>query len=71
VFGWLPPTAPYVMLVRQTLGSPTTVEVAGSLVLMLVAIVGATLLAARLYRGGILQLGARVRFAEAWRGESS
>jgi ABC-2 type transport system permease protein len=71
VFGWLPPTAPYVMLVRQTLGSPTALEVTGSLVLMLVAIVGATLLAARLYRGGILQLGARVRVADAWRGETS
>jgi ABC-2 type transport system permease protein len=70
VFGWLPPTAPYVMLVRQTLGTPTAVEVAGSLVLMVAAIVGATLLAARLYRGGILRLGARVRFSEAWRGES-
>jgi ABC-2 type transport system permease protein len=71
VFGWLPPTAPYVMLVRQTLGSPTVGEVLGSLALMLVAIVGATLLAARLYRGGILRLGARVRFREAWRGETS
>jgi hypothetical protein len=35
---------------------------------MVLAIVGATLLAARLYRGGILQLGARVRLRDAWRG---
>jgi ABC-2 type transport system permease protein len=68
VFGWLPPTAPYVMLVRQVLGTPTLVEVLGSLALMVLAIVGATLLAARLYRGGILQIGARVRLRDAWRG---
>jgi ABC-2 type transport system permease protein len=68
VFGWLPPTAPYVMLVRQTLGTPSLVEVLGSLVLMLLAIVGATVLAARLYRGGILRLGARVRLRDAWHG---
>jgi ABC-2 type transport system permease protein len=68
VFGWLPPTAPYVMLVRQTLGTPSVVEVLGSLALMLLAIVGATLLAARLYRGGILRIGARVRLRDAWQG---
>jgi ABC-2 type transport system permease protein len=68
VFGWFPPTAPFVMLVRQILGGPTVVEVAGSIVLMLVAIVAATLLAARLYRGGILQVGARVPLRDAWRG---
>jgi ABC-2 type transport system permease protein len=70
VFGWLPPTAPYVMLVRQTLGSPTLLEVVGSLLLMLVAIVAATALAARLYRGGILRIGARVRIRDAWQGAS-
>jgi hypothetical protein len=35
---------------------------------MLLAIVGATILAARLYRGGILRLGARVRLRDAWQG---
>jgi ABC-2 type transport system permease protein len=70
VFGWLPPTAPYVMLVRQSLGTPSLVEVLGSILLMLLAIVGATLLAARLYRGGILRIGARVRFRDAWQGTS-
>jgi ABC-2 type transport system permease protein len=68
VFGWLPPTAPFVMLVRQILGDPTLLEVVGSLVVMLVAIVAATRLAARLYRGGILQVGARVPLRDAWRG---
>jgi ABC-2 type transport system permease protein len=67
-FGWFPPTAPYVMLVRQSLGTPTLAELVGSLVLMLLAIVGATLMAARLYRGGILRIGARVRLRDAWRG---
>lgn len=67
VFGWLPFSAPYVMLVRQAIGSPTWFEVLGSIVVMLVAIVGATLLAARLYRGGILRVGARVKLGDAWR----
>jgi ABC-2 type transport system permease protein len=71
VAGWLPPSAPYVMLVRQTLGEPTPVEVAGAIVLMLVAIVGATALAARLYRGGILRVGARVPLRDAWRSAGS
>jgi ABC-2 type transport system permease protein len=68
IFALFPPSAPYVMLVRQTLGSPTLVEVLTSIVLMVAAIFGATLLAARLYRGGILRIGARVPFRDAWRG---
>ncbi len=68
IAGWLPPTAPFVMLVRQAVGEPTAVELVGSVVLLLVGIVGAALLTARIYEGGILRVGARVRFGEAWRG---
>lgn len=63
----VPFSAPYVMLVRQTLGSPTGWEVAASIVTTLVTIVGMTLLAARLYEGGILRVGARVGLRDAWR----
>jgi ABC-2 type transport system permease protein len=65
--GWFPPSAPFVMLVRQALGTPTALEVGGSAVLLLAAILAAALLAARVYEGGILRVGARVRVRDAWR----
>ncbi len=67
VAGWVPATAPFVMLVRQALGSPTLIELIGSVVLLLLAIVGAAMVGARIYEGGILRVGARVRFRDAWR----
>ena len=67
VAGWLPPTAPFVMLVRQAVGDPSLFEVLGSMVLLLLAIVGAALAAARIYEGGILRVGARVKMREAWK----
>jgi ABC-2 type transport system permease protein len=67
IAGWLPPTAPFVMLVRQSLGEATALEVGGSLVLLVLAIVGVALIAARIYEGGILRVGARVRLRDAWR----
>ncbi|TVR31546.1 MAG: ABC transporter permease [Nitriliruptor sp.] len=67
IAGWVPPTAPFVMLVRQAVGSPTLVEVIGSLVLLVGAIGATGLAAARIYEGGILRVGARVRFRDAWR----
>jgi ABC-2 type transport system permease protein len=63
----VPFTAPYAMLVRQAIGQPAWWEIAASIALMLLTIVGMTLLAARLYEGGILRVGARVRLREAWR----
>ena len=62
----VPFSAPYVMLVRQTLGTPALWEVALSIALTLLTIGAMTLLAARLYEGGILRVGARVRLRDAW-----
>jgi ABC-2 type transport system permease protein len=62
----VPFSAPYVMLVRQTLGTPALWEVLLSIGLTLLTIVAMTLLAARLYEGGILRVGARVRLRDAW-----
>jgi len=70
VAGWLPPTAPFVMLVRQAVGEPTVLEVVGSILVLSAGIVGAALLTARIYEGGILRVGARVRFRDAWRSPS-
>jgi ABC-2 type transport system permease protein len=62
----VPFSAPYVMLVRQTLGTPALWEVVLSIGLTLLTIVAMTYLAARLYEGGILRVGARVRLRDAW-----
>ena len=70
IAGWLPPTAPFVMLVRQAVGEPSLVEVVGSILVLSGGIVGAALLTARIYEGGILRVGARVRFRDAWRSPS-
>jgi len=67
IAGWLPPTAPFVMLVRQAIGDPSLLELAGSLIVLIVGIFAAATVAARIYEGGILRVGARVRFREAWR----
>ena len=67
IAGWAPPTAPFVMLVRQAVGSPTAIELVGSMVLLLLAIALTGLAAARVYEGGILRVGARVKVRDAWR----
>jgi ABC-2 type transport system permease protein len=71
VASYVPFSAPFVMLVRQTIGEPAPWEIALSVALLLVAIVAFTLLAARIYRGGILRVGARVRLRDAWRSASA
>ncbi len=70
VAGWVPFSAPFVLPVRQLVGEPTSLEVAGALVLVLLAIAVVALLAARIYEGGILRVGARVGIRDAWRGSS-
>ncbi len=67
IAGWVPPSAPYVMLVRQLVGSPSLVEVVGSALVLLFSTVVLARLAARIYEGGILRMGARVRLRDAWR----
>lgn len=68
IAGWIPPSAPYVMLVRQLVGSPSAFEVAGSAFVLVAATILLARLAARIYEGGILRMGARVRLRDAWRG---
>jgi ABC-2 type transport system permease protein len=63
----VPFSAPYAMLVRQTLGTPAGWEVLTAIVLTAATIVLLTLVSARLYEGGILRVGARVRLSDAWR----
>jgi len=64
---FVPFSAPYAMLVRQTLADPAWWEVALSALLTLGTAAALTVVAARIYEGGILRTGARVRLSEAWR----
>jgi ABC-2 type transport system permease protein len=71
VAGWVPFSAPFVMPVRQLVGDPTALEVGGALGLVTVTIVVVAHLAARIYEGGILRVGARVGVRDAWRGSTT
>lgn len=68
VASFFPFSAPYVMLVRQALADPAWWEIAVAAAGALVTAALLTVLAARIYEGGILRTGARVRLAEAWSG---
>ncbi|TVP72602.1 MAG: ABC transporter permease [Nitriliruptor sp.] len=67
VASFVPFSAPYAMLVRQALAEPAWWEVALAAALTLSAAAALTVVAARIYEGGILRTGARVRLREAWR----
>ncbi len=66
VASFVPFSAPYAMLVRQALASPAWWEVALAAGLTLATAAALTVVAARIYEGGILRVGARVKLREAW-----
>ncbi len=63
----LPPFAPMTMPLRIALGRATGWEIAVSAGLMLGGVYVLMRLASRIYRGGILRAGRRMRLNEAWR----
>jgi len=68
VSSFLPPVAPLVLPVRIAAGEAAAWQLAVSLGIMLVSILGVVLLAARLYEGAVLRTGARVKLRDAWTG---
>ncbi len=66
IASFVPFSAPYAMLVRQALASPAWWEVALAAGLTLATAAALTVVAARIYEGGILRVGARVKLREAW-----
>lgn len=63
---FLPPTAPFVVPIRQAQGAIAAWEFSLAVVLMLAATYGLIRLAGRVYSGAILSLGARVKLRDAW-----
>jgi ABC-2 type transport system permease protein len=63
-----PATAPMVMIVRIAHGGVPWWQVVLSMALTAAAVYGLVQAAGRIYAGGVLRFGARVRLREAWRG---
>jgi len=67
VLAQVPLLSPFMMLGRITTGEAVPWEVALSIVFLVVAIVGALWLAARIYRAGVLLYGQRPSARDVWR----
>jgi ABC-2 type transport system permease protein len=64
---YLPPTAPFVVPIRTVQSAIPWWELVASVVVMVAATYGMIRLAGRLYSGGILHIGQRMKVREAWR----
>ena len=64
----IPPFAVVIMPGRMATGDAPLWQVAVSVTLTVLAIIGLNLLAARIYSNSVLRIGSRVRLRQAWRG---
>ncbi|MEX1126315.1 MAG: ABC transporter permease [Acidimicrobiia bacterium] len=64
---FIPLTAPFVVPVRAALDSIPWWQYGASLILTVGAIIGLVLIAGRIYAGGLLRYGGRIKVREAWR----
>ncbi|HEX7342101.1 MAG TPA: ABC transporter permease [Rhodanobacteraceae bacterium] len=67
VMSWIPFFSPFVMPVRWALTSVSSVNLAGSLVLLVIGMWCCVWLAARIYHTGILMFGKKPSWRELWR----
>jgi ABC-2 type transport system permease protein len=67
IFSLIPPTSPMVMPIRSSVTDVPAWEIALSIALILAAVYGMIRIGGRVYRGGVLQIGAKVRIRDAWR----
>jgi len=67
VTSFIPFTAPFVVPIRRSLDGIGTVEHVASALVAIVSIVVLVRLSARIYTGGLLRFGRRVKLREAWR----
>lgn len=68
---FVPFTAPFVVPVRAALEAIPAWQYMASVVLTVAAIVGLVFVAGRIYAGGLLRYGGRVKVREAWRSSDS
>jgi ABC-2 type transport system permease protein len=71
VCSFFPPTAPFVMIVRQARGGVAWWETVLSATLLLMSSYGLIRLGGRVYAGAILRVGRRVKLRDAWRSAES
>jgi ABC-2 type transport system permease protein len=64
---WVPFLSPYMMLGRMSAGEAGPVEVVGTMALMVVTIVVAVWVAARIYSAGVLMYGQRPGVRRMWK----
>ncbi len=64
----LPPFAPMTMPLRMATGEAAMWEIGTSLILMVAAVYLLVRLAGKIYSGGLLRTGAKVKLRDAWRG---
>jgi ABC-2 type transport system permease protein len=67
---WLslcPLTSPIIMMVRIPFGGVAAWELILSMVLLILGFLGATWMAAKIYRTGILMYGKKVTYKELWK----
>ncbi len=67
VTSFIPFTAPFVVPIRRSLDGIGTAEHVASALVAIVSIVVLVRLSARIYTGGLLRFGRRVKLREAWR----
>lgn len=67
IASFIPVTAPFVVPVRTALDAIPLWQYAASLIICLASIWVLTLVAGRIYAGGLLRYGGRVKIREAWR----
>jgi len=65
-FSIIPLTSPVIMMVRIPFGVPFW-ELFLSMSLLVITFLGATWMAAKIYRTGILMYGKKVNYAELWK----
>lgn len=67
VTSFIPFTAPFVVPIRQSLDGIGVVEHIATVIVALLSIIVLVRLSARIYAGGLLRFGRRVKLKEAWR----
>ncbi len=63
----IPLTSPVIMMVRIPFGGVETWELLLSMTLLIIGFLGATWIAGRIYRTGILMYGKKVSYKELWK----